>query len=114
VELYAEICDVQLGHWQASKGLASPLSAAQLRAVLEPLAAHMMEARSPVLSADHALLIMSLPLARVGVTGEAREGFLKDLQERSGIFIERESDRWGFSHLTFQEYLAAAFLRAQQ
>src|SRR5262249_12415557 len=32
-----------------------------------------------------------------------------DLQAGSGLLLEREAGRWGFAHLTFQEYLTAAY-----
>jgi len=39
---------------------------------------------------------------------QARAGaFLRFLKERSGLFLEWEVGRYAFSHLTFQEYLAA-------
>jgi hypothetical protein len=113
VELYAEICDVLLGHWNAAKGLSSPLTAAQLRVVLEPLAAHMMEQRVTELRRAEVMEVVRVPLARVGVDAQYIESFLTDLQARSGLVVERENDRWGFAHLTFQEYLAAAHLRAK-
>lgn len=113
VELYDEICDVLLGHWHAARGVASPLTATQLRSVLEPLAAHMMHKRTRELRTAEALAILRTPLERVGVTGGAVDRFLPDLQAKSGLFLERESDRWAFAHLTFQEYLASARLRKQ-
>ncbi|MFY0528800.1 NACHT domain-containing protein [Archangium gephyra] len=113
VELYAEICDVLLGHWNAAKGLSSPLTASQLRVVLEPLAAHMMELRVTELRQAEIMKVVRAPLARVGVNAKYAENFLTDLQARSGLVVERENDRWGFAHLTFQEYLAAAHLRTK-
>jgi len=42
-ELYSEICDVLLGHWRRSIGIVDSLNASQKRAVLQPLAAYMMQ-----------------------------------------------------------------------
>lgn len=113
VELYAEICDVLLGHWRVAKGIADPLTAAQLRVVLEPLALEMMKRRTRELRTAEVLAIIEEPLGRVGVTGEGVKSFLPALQAASGLLLERENDRWSFVHLTFQEYLAAAHLRGQ-
>lgn len=113
VELYAEICDVLLGHWRAAKGIADPLTAPQLRVVLEPLAAHMMKEGKRELRAPEVLAIIKEPLGRVGVTGDGVKSFLPALQAASGLLLERENDRWSFVHLTFQEYLAAAHFRTQ-
>ncbi len=112
-DLYAEICDVLLGYWRAAKGISDLLTAAQLRVVLEPLAAHMMMKRVRELRASEVLAIIEEPLGRVGVTGEGVKSFLPALQAVSGLLLERENDHWSFAHLTFQEYLAAAHFRGQ-
>ncbi|MCK5878024.1 MAG: NACHT domain-containing protein, partial [Candidatus Marithrix sp.] len=43
VELYAEICDVLLGHWRQARGVEVNLTAAQKRVALQPLAGYMMQ-----------------------------------------------------------------------
>ncbi len=110
VELYAEICDVLLGHWAASKGIRNTLTPAQKRVVLQPLAFQMMRYKIREISTKNAMKIIALPLERVGLTGEAAKHFLSDVQASSGLLLEREPNKWGFAHLTFQEYLAAAHI----
>jgi energy-coupling factor transporter ATP-binding protein EcfA2 len=114
VELYAEICDVLLGHWAASKGIRNTLTPAQKRVVLQPLAFQMMRYKIREISTKNAMKIIALPLERVGLTGEAAENFLIDVQTGSGLLLEREPNKWGFAHLTFQEYLAAAHILENQ
>ncbi len=114
VELYAEICDVLLGHWAASKGIQNTLTPAQKRVVLQPLAFQMMRYKMRNISTEKAMKIIALPLERVGLTGEAAENFLIDVQTGSGLLLEREPNKWGFAHLTFQEYLAAAHILENQ
>jgi len=115
VELYAEICDVLLGHWAASKGIRNTLTPAQKRVVLQPLAFQMMRYKIRDISTKNAVKIITLPLERVGLTGEkVAEQFLTDLQIGSGLLLEREPNKWGFAHLTFQEYLAAAHILEKQ
>lgn len=114
VELYAEICDVLLGHWAASKGIRNTLTPAQKRVVLQPLAFQMMRYKIRDISTKNAMKIIALPLERVGLTGEAAKHFLNDVQTGSGLLLEREPDKWGFAHLTFQEYLAAAHILENQ
>ncbi|MBV9928815.1 MAG: NACHT domain-containing protein [Acidobacteria bacterium] len=110
VELYREICEVLLGRWRQSKGVQDDvLTADQKRVVLMPLAARMMEAEVREVTVEEAVLIISEPLQRVGVSGAAVADFLKELQASSGLLLERESGRWNFAHLTFQEYLTAAY-----
>ncbi len=110
VELYREICEVLLGRWRQAKGVQEgDLTADQKRVVLMPLAAQMMEQEIREIATDDALPIIRPPLKRVGVTSEAAKKFFRDLQESSGLLLEREAGHWGFAHLTFQEYLTAAY-----
>jgi energy-coupling factor transporter ATP-binding protein EcfA2 len=113
VELYDEICDVFLGHWQKAKGIEDSLTAAQKRTVLQPLAAHMMgrdsgssTARREI-STEEALKLMTPHLKEVGLAEERIPHFLDDLQKCSGLVLEKEAGLWSFAHLTFQEYLCA-------
>ena len=43
----------------------------------------------------------------------AADALIWSLQERSGMFVERGPDRFGFSHLAFQEYFAAQAVLAE-
>jgi len=107
VELYAEICHVMLGHWGQAKGIQESLTAAQKRAVLQPLAAYMMKKSLRTISAEEATRIISPHLKQVGVSDKDVLNFLRDVQSGSGVMSEKEVDVWSFSHLTFQEYLCA-------
>jgi energy-coupling factor transporter ATP-binding protein EcfA2 len=111
VELYAEICDVMLGHWRRAKGIPDPLAAAQKRKALQPLAAYMMsrvdDREKRTIPAKKALEVMEPPLKKVGLEESRIPHFLKDLQDCSGVFLEKEACTWTFAHLTFQEYLCA-------
>jgi energy-coupling factor transporter ATP-binding protein EcfA2 len=108
VELYAEICDVLLGHWREAKGIQEKLTAAQKRVALQPLAAEMMETQVRELSTVKAMAIIQAPLQNVGLAESEVSHFLEEMQAGSGLLLERERGVWSFAHLTFQEYLAAA------
>jgi energy-coupling factor transporter ATP-binding protein EcfA2 len=111
VELYAEICEVLLGHWQTARGIPDPLTAAQKRQVLQPLAFAMMERQVREFALADALTVIRDPLANVGGDAfDTEEDFLKQAEARSGLLLERESGIYAFAHLTFQEYLAASHL----
>ena len=112
VELYSEICDVLLGHWQKAKGLDVSLTAAQKRVALQPLAAIMMLRKWRDISTDHAVQMITKPLKRVGY--QSIPSFLNDVQAGSGLFFEGEIGEWSFAHLTFQEYLAATYFLEKQ
>ena len=108
VELYAEICDVLLGHWQRAKGMQDRLSAKQKRAVLQPLAEDMMAERVREFRVQEVLTAMAPHLEGVGLEKADASVFLKNLQEQSGLLLENEIGVWGFAHLNLQEYLCAS------
>lgn len=110
VELYAEICDVLLGNWRQAKGISDPLTPKQKRAVLQPLAAYMMsreEFDKRVISTEEAFKVIKPYLSQVGLAENRIPHFLKDLQNDSGLLLEKEIGMWSFAHLSFQEYLCA-------
>ncbi|HEY0379771.1 MAG TPA: NACHT domain-containing protein [Pyrinomonadaceae bacterium] len=108
VELYAEIFEVLLERWRQSRGVEDNLTAEKKLAALMPLAAYMMEERLTEISAETATKIIGKLLKQVGLEEINTKRFLTDVQAGSGIILEREEGRWGFAHLTFQEYLTAA------
>ncbi|MDO9105221.1 MAG: NACHT domain-containing protein [Methylovulum sp.] len=108
VELYAEICDVLLGHKRAAIGLQDGLTPAQKRVVLQPLAAEMMLKNQRDITTEAALTIISEPLKQVGINEHgAGESFLNTISSGSGLLNESENHHWSFAHLTFQEYLTS-------
>jgi predicted NACHT family NTPase len=115
VELYHEICDVLLGHWQKAKGIQDSLTALQKRSVLQPLAAYMMERWNSLehqaIPTNETMGVINYHLREVGLEENQIQEFLKDLQECSGLFLEKEAGLWSFAHLTFQEYLCASHWR---
>lgn len=113
VELYNEICDVFLEHWQRAKNLHDALNAAQKRTALQPLAAYMMQQPKDddnnrrTISEKKALEIMTPHLQRTDLSDEQIANFLPSMQ-KSSLLLEAEIGQWSFAHLTFQEYLCAA------
>ncbi len=115
VELYAEICDVLLGHWRAAVGIQDSLTTAQKRVLLQPLAAAMMHSNRRDITTEQVLSIIAEPLRQVGISQQdAGEQFLKDIEAGSGLLNESENHYWSFAHLTFQEYLTACHWLKQQ
>ena len=107
VELYAEICDVLLGRRQEAKGLAAPLSAVQRRRVLQALAFALMEANTRSCSLPDGGRYIQDRLGRVAGPIENAENFLRDVENLSGLLVQREFGVYEFVHKSFQEYLAA-------
>ena len=108
VELYKEICEVFLGKRQASKGLEDELTPIQKQTVLESLAYTLMVEKKRELSRDRVLAILGKELKSISPQCQA-EAFLAMIENSSSLLVERENGEVGFSHLTFQEYLAAVY-----
>jgi HEAT repeat protein len=110
VDLYDECTQVLLGYWDEAKGIAGQLDPARKRRVLEPLAYWMHE--RGIREAERAQVEQAIAgaLPTVGEEEAKTAEFLKDVRERSGLLVERGLGIYGFSHLTFQEYLTASYL----
>jgi len=110
VELYEECTDVLLGYWDIAKGIVVELDPAKNRQVLQPLALEMHQRGLREMERREVESILARELPKVG--GDARRAgeFLDNIRDRSGLLVERGLNRFGFSHLTFQEYLAARAL----
>lgn len=110
VELYAEIHDVFLGKRQQARDVPLDLTPEQQQRVLRALAWEMMVREVTSLPTHAAEEAIRPALARVSPE-TSPTAFMRMVQERSGILVEGEVDRWTFSHKTFQEFLAAAHAR---
>jgi formylglycine-generating enzyme required for sulfatase activity len=118
-ELYEEAVEVLLGRWDEAKGLETeatlagrPLDAGDRRSLLEPVALWLHEKQRREIELDELrpLLLPSFKGMAAGdawMANKAVEAFLRLINERSGLLVERGVGVYGFAHLTFQEYLAA-------
>jgi predicted NACHT family NTPase len=117
-ELYEEAVEVLLGQWDEGKGLETEVQVAGIqmdsgdrRSLLEPVAFWMHEQRKRDIELDELRALLEPAFKNLvdapGKAGAAVEEFLKKINERSGLLIERGVGMYGFAHLTFQEYLAA-------
>jgi hypothetical protein len=109
-DLYGEICRVLLSRRVQSKELPELLSWSAKETLLSVLAYQMMRDHVGNLPTGRILEILGPLLERfpASVTGEA---FLDDIAH-SGLLAEAPAGRYAFSHLTFQEYLAARHVSA--
>jgi energy-coupling factor transporter ATP-binding protein EcfA2 len=110
VELYAEICEVFLGKLHIVRGLAPDLTPSQKQSVLQSLAYHMMNHRQLEIPLAEALAIIREPLELVK-PWESGEDFLMMIENGSGLLLQREAGVYAFAHKTFQEYLAAVYIK---
>ena len=109
-DLYGEICQVLLSRRSQAKDLPELLSWPAKQGLLATLACQMMRDHASEVPAARALEVLGPQLERFSssVTGE---GFLADVT-RNGLLVEAPAGRYAFTHLTFQEYLAARHVSA--
>ncbi len=109
-DLYGEICQVLLSRRAQAKDLPELLSWPAKQTLLASLAYQMMRDHASDLPAARVLEILGPQLERYSssVTGEA---FLDNVA-RNGLLAETPEGRYAFTHLTFQEYLAARHVSA--
>jgi energy-coupling factor transporter ATP-binding protein EcfA2 len=112
VALYGEIWEVFLGKRQEARGIEQELSAAQKQQVLQPLAYHLMLKGKRDIEAKEAEQVIAPHLALVSTELNCAD-FLEIVQNTSGLLLERNPGIYGFAHLTFQEYLAAVYIREE-
>lgn len=117
-ELYGEAVDVLLGKWEEAKGaketlilLDRPFDTGDKRLMLQSVALHMHERQVKELDLDELRrLLETLFLESVRDAREAEQAasrFLEVIEQRTGLLVARGEGIYSFSHLTFQEYLAA-------
>ncbi|WP_295385657.1 SUMF1/EgtB/PvdO family nonheme iron enzyme [uncultured Thiodictyon sp.] len=117
-ELYQEAVDVLLGKWDEARGVQEslilndrPFDISDRRLVLQQVALSMHEQAIKEIDAEPLRELLKVQLG--GAVADAREldaavtRFLNVIQERTGLLIARAEGTYAFSHLTFQEYLAA-------
>ncbi len=123
-ELYAEAVDVLLGKWEEAKGVKEiailpdrPFDTGDKRLMLQGLALYMQEYQKKEVGVGE---LRAWLAARFGETvpdsraAEAAVGrFLNVIEERTGLLMARGEGVYAFSHLTFQEYLAALAVAAR-
>ena len=120
-ELYAEAVEVLLGKWDEAKNVpeltildAQSFDSGDKRLMLQEVALAMHERREKEISAETLHQIMEKMFADILVdrrgVRQAVERFQRMVEERTGLLIARGEGSYAFSHLTFQEYLAAVAL----
>ncbi|AUX45806.1 uncharacterized protein SOCE26_073020 [Sorangium cellulosum] len=111
VALYEAITNVLLYEWDRAKfpeGTAiGKLDAHAKRALLARLALSMHEARVAELPAEEVVKRLAAHLPDLGFPEEDASAIVAEIRDRNGVLVERTAGAFAFSHLTFQEYLAA-------
>jgi formylglycine-generating enzyme required for sulfatase activity len=115
VELYQECTDVLLAKWDMARGLKVMITAQQAREILQPIALwlHEKDGRRSAPRKDLEKDIRK-SLNRIGRSDITPDALLRNIRDRSGIFMGYGTEEYGFTHLSFQEYLAAEQVRNQR
>jgi predicted NACHT family NTPase len=92
-----------------AKNIPLQLSGGKKESLLRGLAFMMMQQRVRDLPRTNILHELSSALRRIS-TSITAEDILSDVTS-NGLLLERENDVYAFAHLTFQEYLASAYIR---
>ncbi len=123
-ELYAEAVDVLLGSWDEAKGVQEilvlqdrPFDTADKRLMLQAIALYMHEREIKEIDTPDLLELLQILFGKIlGGTRDsvqAAKRFIEFIRERTGLLVDRGRGVYGFSHLTFQEYLAALAVAAR-
>lgn len=113
VELYAEICDVLLGRREEAKGIHAQLTSIPKRAVLQVLAFELMQKKTREFTLELGCELIEGILSAVTNEGEIDpRGFIEQVQNVSGLIVEKTIGTYEFAHQSFQEYLAAVQIKA--
>ncbi len=112
VELYEECSTVLLEKWDLAKGMPIKMTGREARQLLQPLA-FWLHSQEELRSApmEKIKYVVNESLENLGKTDIDAEALLKDVRDRSGIFTGFSESEYGFTHLSFQEFLAAEFIR---
>jgi hypothetical protein len=107
--LYGDICQVMLWRRHDAKKLTNVLQGEKKEAVLRGLAYSMMVQRLSHLERHGVLDAIKIALRRSSGKVTAEE-FLADVSS-NGLLVEHDVGEYAFAHLTFQEFLAASYIR---
>ncbi|MGK3960208.1 NACHT domain-containing NTPase [Sorangium sp. So ce118] len=111
VALYEAITNVLLYEWDRAKfaedAALGNLDAHAKRALLARLALSMHKARVAELPAEEVVRRLAAHLPDLGRPEAEAAALVTEIRDRNGVLVERAPGSFAFSHLTFQEYLAA-------
>ena len=123
IELYRLAADTLIRDWELARGIpqAALVNEAEANRLLAELVAWMHQ-NKPAGIATEGEVREQLANVKAGFVGKepddpevqnAASEFLLKIRQHTGLFVERAPRRYGFMHLTFEEYFAARWLVAK-
>lgn len=106
VELYQEMCVLQLRDRPGARRLETLLADCEAQTILQMLALEMMQHKEERVDQETLLERLTQYLTSQEETVTASE-FLQQIEQISELLVQREPEEFEFAHLSFQEYLAA-------
>jgi hypothetical protein len=113
VELYQEICILQLRDRPSARRLETPLADCEAQTILQMLALEMMIQKEERVEQEILLERLTAYLNEQDETITAKD-FLQQIEQISELLVEREPEEFEFAHLSFQEFLAAKEILRQK
>ena len=117
VTLYDKFTDVLLYEWDRAKfpegSTVGKLDALAKRTLLMGLARTMHDSSLVELAERNVVARFKAVLPLLGASGVDAKALLAEIRDRSGLLVEKRPGYFGFSHLTFQEYLTALDYRKE-
>ena len=109
--LYQEICQLQLKDRPETRKLETLLTECEPEAILKEIAFAMMQKHTERIECDE-LLSLTRTILSERKEKISAETFVEQVVEISELIVQQE-DEYEFAHLSFQEYLASAYVAAK-
>ena len=123
IEIYRLAADTLIRDWELARGIpqAALVSESEATRLLSELAAWMHQEKPAGIATegevrDRLALVKGVLMGKDSDHPDVQEavsGFLSRIRQHTGLFVERAPRRYGFMHLTFEEYFAARWLVAK-
>ena len=110
-ELYQDICTLQLRKRPAARSIELPLSWEERQSVLQAVALAMMQRNLKLMTEAELVQLVAQALKAQGQS-VAPDVFLKQIIDVSELIVRQGLEGCEFAHLSFQEFLAAAQIKA--
>lgn len=111
VTLYEKCTDALLYEWDRAKfpkdAAVGNLDANRKRALLRGVASALHDKHEAEIPESEVVRHFAKMLPQMGKQQEDAPRIVREIRDRSGLLVERRPGMFGFSHLTFQEYMTA-------